>query len=137
MLVVLEQFGSTGHDVAVSVGLPRKFGECATTVLSWILEQISPEWIVKAISEIREARTKDTGANHDGLAGLRKEDARLKREIDRLVAALAASEDSPEAMMKHSCVALHSSKNVSVRDAWRNSGVLVDSHDLCAHRWLR
>lgn len=69
-------------------------------VIDWIKEHITEELALKLVCELRdewEAEAKDA---HSKTAMLKKEADKLRREIDRLVNALARTDDTPDALVK-------------------------------------
>ena len=70
-------------------------------IVSWIRENVLQENVLVAAIETLRTRLTDRTVNMDAeVRSLQQEEARLKREAERLTAALATSDDAPEAVVK-------------------------------------
>jgi site-specific DNA recombinase len=93
------------HRVRGSAVCSNSFGRPAeavdAAVVGWIRENVLQEKVVVAVINALRARlTERAGSNDADVRPLQQEEARLKRETERVAAVLATSDESPEAVVK-------------------------------------
>ena len=91
---------SRGDEVC-AMRFRRPVAEVNAEVVRWVRQRILREsFIVEAIHELRAGVLKHARQMAKGTKALEDEATKLRREVDRLVAALATSDDKPDAVVR-------------------------------------
>ena len=68
-------------------------------VIAWIQAALTPELVFRVVADLRAQHRQETGEGEKQIAALERDAIKIRREIDRLVGALAVTDDKPDAIV--------------------------------------
>jgi uncharacterized protein Yka (UPF0111/DUF47 family) len=69
-------------------------------VIAWIRAALTPELVFRVVADLRAQHRQRAGEGEKEVVALERDATKTRREIERLVGALALTDDKPDAIMK-------------------------------------